>query len=399
MNFATIEEAIEEIKHGQMLIVVDDEDRENEGDLVCAAELITPEKINFMAKYGRGLICLPIISQRLDELNIRAMVHTATDTLETAFTISIDAKKGTTTGISAYDRAVTIKTVLNPQTKDEDLARPGHIFPLRAVEGGVLRRAGHTEAAVDLSKLAGLYPAGVICEIMDDSGHMARLPSLIEFARLHHLKMITIADLIAYRRRAENLIIKVAEANLPSVYGQFRMIGYESLLDKHIHVALVKGEVKGQENVLVRVHSQCLTGDVFRSKRCDCGQQFDNAMEMIEHEGKGVLLYMCQEGRGIGLLNKIKAYELQDMGLDTVEANKELGFKPDLRDYGIGAQILVDLGLSSIRLLTNNPRKLVGLEGYGLRIAERVAIEIEPCEHNVDYLKTKKEKLGHLLEV
>lgn len=399
MVFSTIKEAIEEIKQGKMLIVVDDEDRENEGDIVCAAELITPRHINFMAKHGQGLICLSIVGSRLDELNLHPMVHESSDILKTAFTISIDAKKGTTTGISAHDRAVTIKTVLNQQTKAEDLARPGHIFPLRAVDGGVLRRAGHTEASVDLAKLAGLYPSGVICEIMDEDGQMARLPALIKFANLHHLKMITIADLISYRRKNERLIKKVAQANLPSTYGQFKMIGYESLIDNHIHIALVKGQVDGEKNVLVRVHSQCLTGDVFRSKRCDCGQQFDHALEMIEQEGKGVLLYMCQEGRGIGLLNKVRAYELQDKGMDTVEANEKLGFKSDLRDYGIGAQILVDLGLSSIRLLTNNPRKLVGLEGYGLKIVQRVPIEISSCEHNVDYLKTKKEKLGHLLEI
>lgn len=397
-KFNTIEEAIEDIAKGKMIILVDDEDRENEGDLCMAAEKVTPEAINFMAKYGRGLICLSLTPQRVEELKLPMMVEDNTSSFGTAFTVSIEAKKGVTTGISAHDRAHTILTAINPQTKPEDLARPGHVFPLRAKPGGVLQRAGQTEGSVDLARLAGLYPAGVICEIMNDDGTMARVPQLIEFSKRHNLKIVTIKDLIQYRMRTERFVRRIATVQMPTDYGDFIAIAFANDVDPNIHIALVKGEIKPEDSVLVRVHSECLTGDVFGSKRCDCGDQLHRAMEMISKEGKGIILYMRQEGRGIGIANKLRAYELQDKGLDTVEANVQLGFKPDLRDYGIGAQILVDLGVRRIRLMTNNPKKIIGLEGYGLKIVERVPIESKPHSKNIVYLKTKKKKLGHLLE-
>ncbi|RMF69960.1 MAG: bifunctional 3,4-dihydroxy-2-butanone-4-phosphate synthase/GTP cyclohydrolase II [Calditrichaeota bacterium] len=395
--FDKIEEAIEAFRNGDILIVVDDEDRENEGDFIMAAEKVTPEKINFMAKHGRGLICVPMTGERLDELDLHSMVPDNTEKLKTYFTVSVDAKKNTTTGISAFDRCETVKTLIDPATKPQDLARPGHIFPLRAREGGVLVRAGHTEAAVDFARLAGLYPAGVLCEIMDDDGSMARVPRLMEIASQHNLKLITIRDLIEYRRRTEKLVRRIVTTKLPTEHGEFVLHLYESDIDAQHHLAIVKGEVDTGEPTLVRVHSQCLTGDILGSLRCDCGEQLRQALKMIEKEGRGVVLYMRQEGRGIGLKNKIRAYELQDKGKDTVEANEALGFKADLRHYGVGAQILFDLGIRRIRLMTNNPKKIIGISGYGLEVVERVRIEVPPNKVNAKYLATKRDKLGHLL--
>lgn len=396
MPFCTVEEAIEEIGKGRFVIVLDDESRENEGDLIMAAEMVTPEAVNFMATHARGLICVPLTASRVRELNLPLMTQNNTESMGTAFTVSVDAKKNVTTGISAYDRAMTIRTLVNPATNSSDLVTPGHTFPLQAMDGGVLRRAGHTEAAVDLARLSGLYPAGVICEIMADDGTMARAPQLEEFAVRHQLKMTTIERLIRYRVRREKLVRRIAEVMMPTEYGEFRAVGYESLLDGQCHVALIAGD-PASDKALVRVHSQCLTGDTFHSKRCDCGEQLSLAMQMIAKNGDGVLLYMNQEGRGIGLANKLKAYALQDAGSDTVEANHRLGYPADLRDYGIGAQILVDLGVRQIRLLTNNPRKVIGLEGYGLDIIERLPLEIPPNNINRRYLETKRDKLHHLL--
>ncbi len=397
--FNTIPEILEDLKNGKMVIVVDDADRENEGDLVMAASFARAEDINFMAKFGRGLICVPMEEEKLNFLDLQPMLNQkARDPFSTAWMISVDAAAGITTGISAYDRAHTIGVLINPQSRAEDLIRPGHIFPLKARKGGVLVRAGHTEAAVDMMKLDGIYPAGVICEIMNEDGTMARLPQLFEFSLRHKLKICSIEDLIEYRRRSEKLIERLSETRLPTESGVFKLVLYRDLTNNQVHVALVMGDL-GSAGVLVRVHSECLTGDVFGSLRCDCGRQLKKAMQMIEKEGKGAIIYMNQEGRGIGLADKIKAYVLQDQGLDTVEANEALGYKPDLRDYGIGAQILVDLGLKNIRLLTNNPRKIIGLEGYGLKVIERLALEIEPNPANYNYLKAKKEKLGHQLKI
>lgn len=397
MAIKRVEEAIRDIKDGKMVILVDDEDRENEGDLTMAAEKVTPEAINFMTKFGRGLICLTLTEEKADELELKPMVSENTSKLKTAFTVSIDAKKGVTTGVSAYDRAHTILTAIQNDAKSEDLARPGHIFPLRARKGGVLVRTGQTEGSVDLARLAGLKAAGIICEIMKDDGTMARMPDLEKFAKEHNLRIVTIADIIEYRLRKDRLVRRVAEAIVPTRYGgDFKAIVYENDVDFHEHLAMIKGEINPNEPILVRVHSECLTGDVFGSERCDCGDQLKCAMKLIEKEGNGVILYMHQEGRGIGLANKIRAYALQDKGMDTVEANEKLGFKADLRDYGIGAQILLDIGVRKMRLMTNNPKKIVGLEGYGLEVVERVPIEVIPHKRNIDYLRIKKEKMGHI---
>jgi 3,4-dihydroxy 2-butanone 4-phosphate synthase / GTP cyclohydrolase II len=395
--FSTIEEALEDVRAGRMVVVCDAEDRENEGDLTLAAQFATPDAINFMAKEARGLICLALTPERCDELGLDLMAAKNESPYETAFTVSVEAREGVTTGISAGDRAHTIQVAVDPSTKPRDLVQPGHVFPLKAKPGGVLERTGQTEAAVDLARLAGLTPAGVICEIMNDDGTMARVPDLVEYCARHGLKMITVADLIAYRRRHEKLVERVVETRLPTDFGDFQAVGFRSLVDGKHHIAMVKGEVDGAEDVLVRVHSECLTGDVFHSQRCDCGLQLETALASIDAEGQGVLLYLAQEGRGIGLLNKLRAYKLQEEGLDTVDANLELGLPADLRDYGIGAQILVDLGLSSIRLLTNNPKKIVGLEGYGLRVNDQLPIAMPATAHNREYLRAKRDRLGHLL--
>jgi 3,4-dihydroxy 2-butanone 4-phosphate synthase/GTP cyclohydrolase II len=399
MPFDSIEDAIADIRDGKMVIVADDEDRENEGDLVCAASAVTPEIINFMAREGRGLICLALTAERADELDLRPMSEHNTEALSTAFTVSIDAaaKFGVTTGISAWDRAKTIQVCMDPESRPADLRRPGHVFPLRARAGGVLRRVGQTEASVDLARLAGLTPAGVICEILNEDGTMARRPQLEEFAARHDLKFVTVAQIVAYRLQRERLVHREAEATIPTPFGDWRIIAYKNDVDAHEHVAMIKGEVEGVPDVMVRMHSECLTGDVFHSMRCDCGEQLNSAMQQIEHEGRGVIVYLRQEGRGIGLVHKLRAYNLQDQGMDTVEANEALGFRPDLRDYGIGAQILLDLGLSSVRILTNNPKKIVGMDGYGLSVSEQLPLAVAPNPHNTDYLRTKRERMGHLL--
>lgn len=398
-GFNRIDEAIQDIKQGKIVIVVDDDDRENEGDFICAAEFVDASVVNFLAKHGRGIICAPILPERARELGLDPMVDSNTSLHETPFTVSVDYIHGTTTGISASDRAATIRALIDPKTKASDLARPGHIFPLRALEGGVLRRTGHTEAVVDLCRLAGLYPAGVLCEIMNEDGSMARVPDLKKIAKQHHMKIITVGDLVEYRMMREKLVQRIVSTKLPTIYGEFQIYLYRSETDSKEHLALVKGEIQPDKPVLVRVHSECLTGDLFGSLRCDCNEQLISAIKMVERAGLGVVLYMRQEGRGIGLVNKLKAYSLQDDGLDTVEANEKLGFRPDLRDYGIGAQILRDLGVTKMRLLTNNPKKVVGLHGYGLDIVERVPLEMDPNMVNTRYLMTKRDKLGHLILV
>jgi 3,4-dihydroxy 2-butanone 4-phosphate synthase / GTP cyclohydrolase II len=395
--FATVEAAIEDVRQGKMVVVCDDEDRENEGDLTLAAQFATPEAINFMAKEGRGLICLALTPDRCDELGLDLMAAKNESPFETAFTVSVEARDGVTTGISAHDRARTIQVAIDPKARPHDLVQPGHVFPLKAKPGGVLERIGQTEAAVDLARLAGLNPAGVICEIMNDDGTMARVGDLVPYCERHGLKMITVSDLVAYRRRHDKLVERVVETRLPTAFGDFSVVGYRSLVDEKHHVAMVKGEVAGTDDVLVRVHSECLTGDVFHSLRCDCGEQLESALAMIEEAGRGVLLYLAQEGRGIGLLNKLRAYKLQEEGLDTVDANLKLGLPADLRDYGIGAQILTDLGLTSIRILTNNPKKIIGLEGYGLSVTGQVPIEHTPNPHNEAYLRAKRDRMGHTL--
>jgi len=399
MEFCSVREAAEELAKGKLIILMDDEDRENEGDLVCAAELVTPESVNFMAKHGRGLICLALMPEKVDSLGLQLMTSRNRARFSTAFTVSIEARHGVSTGISAADRATTIKAAVNPNAHPEDLVQPGHVFPLRAREGGVLVRAGQTEGSVDLARIAGLTPAGVICEIMNDDGTMARLPDLQAFAKQHNLKIVTVKEIINYRLKKESLVKKITEATLPTDFGQFRIVGFENSITGDNHVALVMGNITPDANTLVRVHSQCLTGDVFHSHRCDCGEQLETALRIIAKEGSGVLVYLFQEGRGIGLMNKLMAYALQEQGHDTVEANEKLGFQPDLRDYGIGAQILRHLGVGNMRLLTNNPKKIVGLEGYGLKLVERIPIQIHPKTDNIRYLTTKKNKLGHLLEI